>query len=188
MSSRPKAWYSERDCPIYTRGASSFFCNPLYFFAHAMWVKWWYLANFQPFQSSFCTAFSLSRWFSFENKSVNASKIANYVRKGWKLMTCIWIVHLNAKEVRSCTKLLKYWIAGVTYDFSSETLILRKRLSSLYTSASSFCRNPLYFFAHAMRVKWWYLAKFQPFESSFSGAFHFHGDLALKTNLQIYRK
>ena len=42
--------------------------------------------------------FSLSRWFSPQNKSVNASKIANYVRKGWKLMTWIWIVHLNAKK------------------------------------------------------------------------------------------
>jgi len=82
--------------------------------------------------------FSLSRWFSSENKSVNASKIANYVRKGWKLMTWIWIVHLNVKKVRSCTNLLKYWIAGVTDKLSSETLILRKRLSNLYTKCIQF--------------------------------------------------
>ena len=57
MSFRPKPWYFERDCPVCTWSASSFCRNPLYFFAHAMQVKWWYLANFQPFQSSFCSAF-----------------------------------------------------------------------------------------------------------------------------------
>ena len=39
--------------------------------------------------------FWLSWWFSSENKWVKASKIANYIRKGWKLMTWIWIVHMN---------------------------------------------------------------------------------------------
>ena len=86
--------------------------------------------------------FSLSRWFSSKNKSVNASKIANYVRKGWKLMMWIWIVHLNAKKVRSCNKLLKFWIAGVTDEFSSETPILRKRLSSLHMKCIQFLRWP----------------------------------------------
>ena len=82
--------------------------------------------------------FSLSRWFSSENKSLNASNIENYVTKGWKLMTWIWIVHLNTKKVWSCTKLLKYWIANVTDEFTSETLILPKRLSSLYTKCIQF--------------------------------------------------
>ena len=82
--------------------------------------------------------FSLWRWFSSENKSVNASKIANYVRKGWKLMKWSWVVRVNAKKVRSCTKLLKYWIAGVIDEFSFETLILPKRLSSLYTKCIQF--------------------------------------------------
>ena len=48
-----KPWYFERDCLFCTRRASSFWRNPLYFLAHAMWVKLWYHANFQPFQSSF---------------------------------------------------------------------------------------------------------------------------------------
>ena len=43
-------WYH---CPFCTRSASSFCRNPLNFLAHAMWMKWWYHANFQPFQSSF---------------------------------------------------------------------------------------------------------------------------------------
>ena len=47
-----KPWNFEGDCPFCTRSASSFCRNPLYFLAHAMWVKWWYHANFQPFQSS----------------------------------------------------------------------------------------------------------------------------------------
>ena len=53
MSFRSKPWYFERDCPFCTRSASIFCHNRLNFFAHAMWVKWWYHANFQPFQRSF---------------------------------------------------------------------------------------------------------------------------------------
>ena len=49
---------------------------------------------------------------------------------------------LNAKNVWSCNKLLKFWIAGVTDEFSFETLILRKRLSSLYTKCIQFLRWP----------------------------------------------
>ena len=64
-------------------------------------------------------------------------KIANYVTKGWKLMTWLWMVHAECKKVQSCNKLLKFWIAGVTNEFSSETL-LRKRLSSLYTKCLQF--------------------------------------------------
>ena len=59
---RPKPWYFERDCPVCARSASSFSCNPLNFLAHAMVVKLWYHANFQPFQSSFTVLFN---WVSF---------------------------------------------------------------------------------------------------------------------------
>ena len=48
-----KPWYFEWDCPFCTRSASSFCRKPLNFLAHAMWMKWWYHANFQPFLSSF---------------------------------------------------------------------------------------------------------------------------------------
>ena len=42
-----------------------------------------------------------------------------------------------------------------------------KRHCPVWTrSASSFFRNPLYSFSHAMWVKWWYHAKFQHFHSS----------------------
>ena len=49
---------------------------------------------------------------------------------------------LDGKNVRSCNKLLKFWIAGLTDEFSSETLILRKRLSSLYTKCIQFLPWP----------------------------------------------
>ena len=71
-------------------------------------------------------------------KTLKLKSISNELLKGWKLMTWIRIVHLNAKKVQSCNNLLKYWIAGVTDEFSSETLILRKRLSSLYTKCIQF--------------------------------------------------
>ena len=90
-----------------------------------------------PFQVSSFSEF-ICRAFQFQghlaqNKSINAWKVANYVGKGWKLMTWFWMVHLNAKKVESYNKLLKFWIASVTNVFLYETLILRKRLSSLHT-------------------------------------------------------
>ena len=83
MSFRPKPWYFETDCPVCTRSASSFSRNPLNFLAHAMWVKLWYHANFQQFQSSFAVLFNF-RVIWAQNKSWNAWKIANEVRKGLK--------------------------------------------------------------------------------------------------------
>ena len=39
-------------------------------------------------------------------------------------------------------------------------------------SASSFCRNPLNFSAHAMWTKWWHHANFQHFQNSFMVLFN----------------
>ena len=47
-----KSWYFERDCPFCTRSASCFCRKPLNFLAHAMWMKWWYHANFKAFQTN----------------------------------------------------------------------------------------------------------------------------------------
>ena len=130
------------------------------------------------FSEFFCSVFQFQGHLA-QNKAVNAWKIENEGRKGWKLMTWLWMLHAGCKRFWSCNKLLKFWIAGVTDEFSSETLILRKRLSSLYTKCIQFCRDPLYFFAHAMRVKWWHHAKFQSCQCSFCSDFQFHGHLAL---------
>ena len=137
MSFRPKPWHFERDCSFCTRSASSFCRNPLDFLAHAMWVKWWYHANFQPFQSSFAVLFNC-RVILAQNKSWNAWKIANEVRKGLKsddvaLNGACWMQKKTWNKI--C---LKNWNPFVIDEFSSETLILRKRLSSLYTKCIQF--------------------------------------------------
>ena len=57
----------------------------------------------------------------------------------WRRFECCI---LNTKEVRSSNKFKKHWNARVTDEFSSETLILRKRLSSLYTKCVQFLPSP----------------------------------------------
>ena len=52
-----------------------------------------------------------------------------------------WCI-LNAKIGWSSNKFKKHWSARVTVEFSSETLILRKRLSSLYTKCVQFLPWP----------------------------------------------
>ena len=95
MSFRMKSWYFESDCPFCTRSASSFSRDPLYFFAHAMRVKWWYHAKFQPFQSSFEMLFSFRK--------------SERIEKWWCGFE--WCI-LNAKKVWSCNK-FKKWSAGL---------------------------------------------------------------------------
>ena len=80
-----RVWYH---CPFCTRRSSSFCRNPLNFLAHAMWMKWWYHANFQPFQSSILGSYS-------SKLLVNAWKITNEVRKDWKMMMWLWMVHFE---------------------------------------------------------------------------------------------
>ena len=81
MSFRPKPWYFERDCPVCTRSASSFCRNPLYSFAHAMRVKWWYHAKFQHFQNSFCSDFQFHGHFALYGKWLKNSKWCQKVLK-----------------------------------------------------------------------------------------------------------
>ena len=137
MSFRAKPSYFEGDCPVCTRSASSFSRNPLNFLAHAKWVKLWYHANFQPFQSWLAVLFNF-RVILAQNKSWNAWKIANEVRKGLKsddvaLNGAYWMQ--KKSWVKIC---LKKWNPFVIEEFSSETLILRKRLSSMYTKCIQF--------------------------------------------------
>ena len=100
-----KPWYFEWDCPFCTRSASSFCRNPLNFLAHAMWIKWWYHANFHPFQSSFEMLFNFRvLWLK---KSVNAWKITNEVRKGWNWWCGIERCILITEKVWSSNKFKK---------------------------------------------------------------------------------
>ena len=60
-----------------------FFLNPLYFVAHAMWVKWWYHAKFQPFQSSFQMLFNfMVLYLKIINKWMKNNK---WSQKGLKI-------------------------------------------------------------------------------------------------------
>ena len=83
MSFHMKPWYFERDCPFCTRSVSNFFHNPLNFLAHAMWVKWWYHATFQPFQSSFEILFNFRvLWLKISSKCMKNNK---WSKKGLKI-------------------------------------------------------------------------------------------------------
>ena len=123
-----KPWYFERDCPFYTRIASSFCRNPLNFLAHAMWAKWWYLTNLQPFLIVTCSAFQFqghlaqknSKWMKNSKWSQKELKIDDVASNG-----AYWTHKKTGVEIS-----LKKWNAFVTDEFSSETLILRRRWSS----------------------------------------------------------
>ena len=87
----------KRDGSVCKRSASSFCRNPLNFCAHVMWVKWWYHAKFQPFLISGCSPFQFQGHLA-ENKSLNAWKIANEIRKGSNYSMWLLMVHIE------CTK------------------------------------------------------------------------------------
>ena len=61
----------------------------------------------QTFSEFILLWFSISPSFSSLNKSVNDWKIANNVRKFWKLMTSLWMVCTERKKVWSCNKFKK---------------------------------------------------------------------------------
>ena len=61
-----------------------------------------------------------------EKQQMMSERVGNW----WRRFE--WFI-LNAKIGWSSNKFKKHWSARVTDEFSSETLILRKRLSSLYT-------------------------------------------------------
>ena len=93
-------------------------------------------------------------------------------------MTSLWKMHTERKKVRSCTKLLKYLIAGVTDEFSSETLILRKRLSSLYTKCIQFLPWPSLLFGTCYAGWNDQPCQVSTFSEFICSAFQFQGHLA----------
>ena len=114
-----------------------FFRNPLYFLAHAMWVKWWYHANFQPFQSSFEMLFNFTLiqlkiiWKCMKNNkwSQKGLKIDDVALNG-----AFWTQKYYGVQISS-----RKWNPFVTDEFPCETLILRMRLLSvLYTKCIQF--------------------------------------------------
>ena len=137
MGFRLKPLYFERDGSVCTWSASSFCRNPLNFCTHVMWVKWWYPAKFQPFLSSGYSPFRFQGHLA-ENKSLNALKISNEVRKDWDFSMWLWMLHVGCKKKSWAEISLEKWNAFVTDEFSFETLVLWKRWSSLYTKCIQF--------------------------------------------------
>ena len=131
-----KPWYFERDCPFCTRSASSFCSNPLYVLAHAMWVKWWYHANLEPFQSSYQMLFNfmvlmlktISKCMKKNKWSQKGLKIADVALNG-----AFWTHKKSGVQIS-----FKKWNPFVTDEFPYEFLILWKRLSVLYTKCIQF--------------------------------------------------
>ena len=128
MNSRCNRWvfvrnpniYFDRDCPFCTWSASSFSRNPLNFLTHGTWVKLWYHANFQPFQSSFCSAFQFQGHLA--QKIGKCMKNSKWSQKGLKIDD----VALNGAywtHIKSGVEIsFKKWNAFVTDEFTSKTL------------------------------------------------------------------
>ena len=131
-----KPWYFEGDCLFCTRSASSFCRKPLYYLAHAMWVKWWYHANLEPFQSSFQMIFNfLVLYVKIISKCMKNNKCS---QKGLKnddvaLNGAFWTHKKSGVQIsfKKCNPF-------VTDEFPDEILILWKRLSVLYTKCIQF--------------------------------------------------
>ena len=131
-----KPWYFKGDCPVCTRSASCFSRNHLNFVAHAMCVKLWYHAKFQPFHSSFILLFNFR--VIQRKKIIKSMKNSKWSYKMFEIWGCGFErCIMNAKKVWSWNK-FKKWNAFLTHEFSSETLILRRTWSSLYTKCIQF--------------------------------------------------
>ena len=130
-----KSWYFERDCPFCTRSGSSFCRNPLNFPVHFV-GEIMIPCQLSTFSEFICSAFQFQGLIA--KKSVNAWKITNEVRKGWKLMMWLWIVHFWTQKNYGVQISSKKWNPFVTDEFPCETLILWMRLSVLYTKCIQF--------------------------------------------------
>ena len=97
MSFCVKPSHFERDGLVCKQSACNLCRNPLTFFTHVMWVKWWHHAKFQPFLSSGCSPFQFQDHLA-ENKSWNAWKISNKVRKGWNFNMWLWMLQVGCKK------------------------------------------------------------------------------------------
>ena len=80
MNFRLSPSYFERDGPVCTRSASSFFSNPLNL--HTCYVAQMMIpCQVSTFSEFNCSAFTLQGHLA-QNKSLNACRITNEVRKG----------------------------------------------------------------------------------------------------------
>ena len=167
-----KPWYFECDCPFCTRSAACF-CFKTSLLSSTCYVgEMMTPCQLSTFSEFICTAFQFQGPIA-QKKSVNGWKITNEVKKGWKSMMWLRMVHFEHRKTRSSNK------------FKKMTSLCNTRVSVWNPDTSNeifrfvhevhpvFLRKPLYFLAQAMRVKWWHHANFQPFQSSFVVLFNF---------------
>ena len=97
-----------------------------------------------------------------------------------------WCI-LNANDVQSCNKLLKFWIADVTDEFSSETLILRKRLSGFYTKCLLFLLWPSLIVCTCYAGEMMIPCQVSTFSEFICRAFQFQGHLAQNKSVNAWK-
>ena len=116
--------------------------------------------------------FSISGSYS-SKYSVNAWKITNEVRKGWKLMMWLWMLHLNTEKLWSSNKFkkMKSLCNRRVSVWNPDTLKVIFRF--VHEVHPVFALTLSTFLHNAMWMKWWYHANFQPFQSSFEMLFNF---------------
>ena len=106
------------------------------------------------------------------------------VESWWRGFECCM---LDTKNVRSCNNLLKFWIAGVTDEFSSETLILRKRLSIFYTKCIQFLPWPSLLFFTCYAGEMMIPCQVSTFSEFICRAFQFQGHLAQNKSVNAWK-
>ena len=102
----------------------------------AMWMKWWYHANFQPFQSSFEMLFNLR--VLYLKITIKCMKNNKWSQKALKIDDVAFNGAFWTHKKSGVQISVKKSNPFVTDEFPYETLILRKRLSVLYTKCIQF--------------------------------------------------
>ena len=102
------------------------------------------------------------------------------------MMMWLWMVHTEHKNVWSCNK-FKKWSAGVIDEFSSEMLILQKRLSSLYTKCIQFLSYPSLLFCTCYVGEMMIPCQVSTFSEFICSAFQFQGHLAQNKSVNAWK-
>ena len=115
-----------------------------------------------------------------EKQQMMSERVGNW----WRRFECCI---LNTKQVWSSNKFKKHWSAHVTDEFSSETLILRKRLSSLYMKCVQFLPWPSLLFRTCYAGEMMIPCQVSTFSEFICRAFQLQGHLAQKNSVNALK-
>jgi hypothetical protein len=107
--------------------------------------------------------------------------------EGWKFMMCLWMVHIELTKSLELKWVIKNSNPFVTDEFSSETLILRKGLSSLYTKFIQFLPQPSQLFSTCYVGEIMIPCQVSTFKEFICSAFQFQGHLAQNKSLNAWK-